>query len=154
MEPKEEPEDTAPTPPLSPVQAPELDMSQEEFEPKEEVVYLSDEEEDELAQEGEQPLSPPQDGSTEVGVPSLPMGWIIKIHHKSSCDTPSHHRLVGMLSAYFMDWDPAFEYVCWEHEHPLEATYWKCNVRVFIKNEEMDTYLLDRCFPIVVIVPL
>jgi hypothetical protein len=33
-------------------------------------------------------------------VPPLPMGWITKIHHKSSCDTPSHHRLVGMLSAY------------------------------------------------------
>jgi hypothetical protein len=24
-------------------------------------------------------------------VPSLPMGWITKIHHKPSCDTPSHH---------------------------------------------------------------
>jgi hypothetical protein len=112
MEPKEEPKDTTPTPPPSPVQALEPDMPQEELEPKEEVVYLSDDEDDELAQDGEHPPSPPQDGSAEVGVPSLPMGWITKIHHKPSCDTPSHHRLVGMLSAYFTDWDPAFEYVC------------------------------------------
>jgi hypothetical protein len=53
MEPKEEPEDTTLTPPPSPVQAPELDMPQEELEPKEEVVYLSDDEDDELAQDGE-----------------------------------------------------------------------------------------------------
>jgi hypothetical protein len=103
MEPKEELEDIAPTPPPSSVQVPEPDMPQEEFEPKEEVVYLSDDEDDELAQDGEQPPSPPQDGSAEVGVPFLPMGCITKIHHKSSCDTPSHHRLVGMLSAYFTD---------------------------------------------------
>jgi hypothetical protein len=121
-------------------------MPQEELEPKEEVVYLRDDEDDEFAQDGEQPSSPPQDGSAKVGVPSLPMGWITKIHHKSSCDTPSHHRLVGMLSAYFTDWDLAFEYVYWEHKHQLKATYWKCNVHVFVKNEEMDTYLLDRCF--------
>jgi hypothetical protein len=112
MELKEELEDTAPTPPPSPVQAPEPDMPQEELEPKEEVVYLSDDEDAELAQDGEQPSSPPQDGSAEVGVPSFPMGWTTRIHHKSSYDTPLHHRLVGMLSAYFMDWDPAFEYVC------------------------------------------
>jgi hypothetical protein len=77
MEPQEEPKDTAPTPPPSPVQAPEPVLPQEELEPKEEVVYLSDDEDDELAQDGEQPPSPPQDGSAEVGVSSLPMGWIM-----------------------------------------------------------------------------
>jgi hypothetical protein len=55
MEPQEEQEDTAPTPPPSPVQMPEPDLPQEELEPKEEVVYLSDDEDDELAQDGEQP---------------------------------------------------------------------------------------------------
>jgi hypothetical protein len=114
MELREEPEDTAPTPPGP-------DMPQEELEPKEEVVYLSDDEDAEFAQGGVQPPSPPQDGSAEVGVPSFSMGWTTRIHHKSSYDTPSHHRLVSMLSAYFMDWDPAFEYVCWEHKHPLES---------------------------------
>jgi hypothetical protein len=112
MEPHEEPEDAAPTPPPSPVQAPEPVLPEEYLEPKEEVVYLSDDEDDELAQDGEQPLSPTQDGSAEVGVSSLPMGWITKVHHNSSCDTPSHHRLIGMLSAYFTDWDSVFEYVC------------------------------------------
>jgi hypothetical protein len=91
MEPQEELEDTTPTPPPSPMQTPELVLPQEELEPKEEVIYLSDDEDDELAQDGEQPPSPPQNGSTEVGVPTLPMGWITNIHHKSSCDTPSHH---------------------------------------------------------------
>jgi hypothetical protein len=112
MELREEPEDTAPTPPPSPDQAPKPDMPQEELEPKEEVVYLSDDEDAEFAQGGEQPPSPPQDGSAKVGVPSFSMGWTTRIHHKSSYDTPSHHRLVGMLNAYFTDWDPAFEYVC------------------------------------------
>jgi hypothetical protein len=123
MEPHEEPEDAAPTPPPSPIQVPELVLPQEDLELEEEVVYLSDDEDNEPAQDGEQPPSPPEDGSTEVGVMSLPMGWIIKVHHKSSRDTLSHHRLIGMLSAYFTDWDPTFEYVCWEHKHPLEATY-------------------------------
>jgi hypothetical protein len=53
MEPQEEPEDTAPTPPPSLEQAPELVLPQEELEPKEEVVYLSDDEDVELAQGGE-----------------------------------------------------------------------------------------------------
>jgi hypothetical protein len=74
------------------------------------------------------------------------MGWITRIHHKSSHDTPSHHRLGDILNAYFTDWDPAIEYVCWEHKHPLEATYWKCSVRIFVKNNELGTFLLDRCF--------
>jgi hypothetical protein len=146
MEPHEEPEVIAPTLPPSPVQVPEPVLPQEDLEPKEQVAYLSDDEDDDPAQDGEQPPSPPQDGSTEVGVPSLPMGWITKVHHKSSCDIPSHHRLIGTLSAYFTDWDPTFEYVCWEHKHHLEATYWKCHVCVFVKDEEMGTYLLDRCF--------
>jgi hypothetical protein len=52
VEPQEEPEDTAPTPPPSTVQALEPVFPQEELEPKEEVVYLSDGEDDELAQDG------------------------------------------------------------------------------------------------------
>jgi hypothetical protein len=87
MELREEPEDTTPTPPPSPDQASEPDMPQEELEPKEEVVYLSDDENAEFAQGGEQPPSPPQDGSAEVGVPSFSMGWTTRIHHKSSYDT-------------------------------------------------------------------
>jgi hypothetical protein len=71
MEPQEELEDIAPTLPPSPVQTPEPVLPQEELEPKEEVVYLSDDEDDELAQDGEQPSSPPQDGFAEVGVSSL-----------------------------------------------------------------------------------
>jgi hypothetical protein len=53
------------------------------------------------------------------------MGWTVKIYHKNGGNAVSHLRLVGMLSAYFADWHPAVEYVCWEYTHPLEDTYWK-----------------------------
>jgi hypothetical protein len=48
-------------------------------------------------------------------VPPPSMGWTMKIYHKARGDAVSHHRLVGMLSAYFADWHPAVEYVCWEY---------------------------------------
>jgi hypothetical protein len=64
------------------------------------------------------------------------MGWTVKIYHKARGDAVSHHRLVGMLSAYFADWHPAVEYVCWEYTHPLEDTYWKARVSIFLKDEE------------------
>jgi hypothetical protein len=59
------------------------------------------------------------------------MGWTIKIYHKARGDFVSHHRLVGMLAAYFDDWNPAMEYVCWEYTHPLEDTYWKLRASIF-----------------------
>jgi hypothetical protein len=49
----------------------------------------------------------------------------MKIYHKAGGDAVSHHQLVGMLSAYFANWHPAVEYICWEYTHPLEDTYWK-----------------------------
>jgi hypothetical protein len=50
------------------------------------------------------------------------MGWTVKIYHKAG-DAVSHHRLMGMLSAYFADWHLVVKYVCWEYTHPLEDTY-------------------------------
>jgi hypothetical protein len=52
---QEELEDTTPTPPSTPDQAPEPVLPQEEIEPKEEVIYLSADEDVELAHNGGQP---------------------------------------------------------------------------------------------------
>ena len=35
------------------------------------------------------------------------------------------------------------EYVCDEHMHPLEDTYWKTRVCIYIRDEEKEAYLLD-----------
>jgi hypothetical protein len=36
-------------------------------------------------------------------VPLPPMGWTVRIYHKTGGDSVSHRRLVGMLAAYFAD---------------------------------------------------
>jgi hypothetical protein len=64
------------------------------------------------------------------------MGSTVRIYHKARGDSVSYHRLVGMLAAYFADWHPAVEYVCWEYMHPLEDTYWKARASIFPKDEE------------------
>jgi hypothetical protein len=74
------------------------------------------------------------------------MGWTVKIYHKARGNVVSHHRLLGMLSAYFADWHPAVEYVCWEYTHPLEDTYWKARASIFPKDEEKGAYQLDRMY--------
>ena len=48
-----------------------------------------------------------------------------------------------MLQTYYGDWDAAVEYVCEEHTHPLEDTYWKTRVCISIKDEQKGTYQLD-----------
>jgi hypothetical protein len=70
----------------------------------------------------------------------------MKIYHKAGGDAVSHHRLVGMLSAYFADWHPAMEYVCWEYTHLLEDTYWKTRPSIFPKDEEKGAYQLDMMY--------
>ena len=35
------------------------------------------------------------------------------------------------------------EYVCNEHMHPLEDTYWKSRVCIYIRDEEKEAYQLD-----------
>jgi hypothetical protein len=42
----------------------------------------------------------------------LQWGWTVKIYLKVGGDSVSHHRLMGMLAAYFADWNLAMEYVC------------------------------------------
>jgi biotin carboxyl carrier protein len=95
--------------PEAPIQAPA--SPQEEPKPEEdpEIIKIEDDEEEE-ANGGEQPPSPPPDAAAEDVPPPL-MGWTMKIYHKAG-DAVAHHRLVGMLSAYFADWHPAVEYVC------------------------------------------
>jgi hypothetical protein len=74
------------------------------------------------------------------------MGWTVKIYHKARGDSVSHHRLMRMLTAYFADWHPAVQYVCWEYTHPLEDTYWKVRASIFPKDEEKEAYQLDRMY--------
>jgi hypothetical protein len=74
------------------------------------------------------------------------MGWTVKIYHEARGNSVSHHRLVGILAAYFADWNPAVEYVCWEHTHPLEDTYWKSRASIFPRDEEKEAYQLDRMY--------
>jgi hypothetical protein len=107
---------------------------------------MIEDDEEEEANGGEQPPSPPHDEVSD-DVPPPPMGWIMKIYHKAGGDSVSHHRLMGMLVAYFGDWNSAVEYVCWEYTHPLEDTYWKSRASIFFpKDEEKETYQLDRMY--------
>ena len=109
MEPEEEEpqeqEFDLPTPP-TPVPTPKP-VQEEPQEVK--VVHLSDDDEEDVAEEDE---------------PILPLGWTIKAWYKLGCESSvSHHRLMSMLQTYYSDWDVAVEYVCEEHTHPLEDTY-------------------------------
>jgi hypothetical protein len=70
----------------------------------------------------------------------------MKIYHKARGDSVSHHRLVGMLAAYFADWNPIVEYVCWEYTHPLEDAYWKSRASIFPRDEEKGAYQLDMMY--------
>ena len=49
---------------------------------------------------------------------------------------------MSMLQTYYDDWDAAVKYVCKEHMHPLEDTYWKTRVCISIKDEQKGTHLL------------
>jgi hypothetical protein len=51
---------------------------------------------------------------------------------------------VGILIAYYTNWDPAVVYVCNEYTHLLEDTYKKSRVCIFPKDEEKNAYQLDR----------
>ena len=56
-----------------------------------------------------------------------------------------------ILHTYYVDWDVAVEYVCEEHMHPLEDTYWKTRVCISIRNEEKEAYQLDTSYRIMLI---
>ena len=58
----------------------------------------------------------------------------------------SHHRLMGILQTYYADWDAAMEYVCEEHTHPLDDTYWKNRACISIRDEEKEAYQLDASY--------
>ena len=90
-------------------------------EPKEvEVVQLSDDDDEEDAIEEDESIPP--------------LRWTTKVWYKPGCQSSvSHHRLMGILETYYGDWDAAVEYVCNEHTHPLEDTYWKTRVCISIQ---------------------
>ena len=96
----------------------------EEEEPKEvEVVLLSDDDDEE-------------EDAVEEDESIPPLGWMTKVWYKPGCESSiSHHRLMSLLQTYYGDWDAAVEYICNEHTHPLEDTYWKTRVCISIKDE-------------------
>ena len=94
------------------------------------VIQLSDDDDEEDVVEEDEPISP--------------LGWMTKVWYKPGCESSvSHHRLMSMLQTYYGDWDAAVKYVCEEHTHPLEDTYWKTRVCISIKDEQKGAYQLD-----------
>ena len=47
---------------------------------------------------------------------------------------------MGILQTYYADWDAAVEYVCEEHTHPLDDTYWKTRACISIRDEKKEAY--------------
>ena len=71
----------------------------------------------------------------------------MKVWYKPGYETSvSHHRLMGILQTYYADWDAAMEYVCEEHTHPLEDTYWKTRACISLRDEEKEAYQLDASY--------
>ena len=67
--------------------------------------------------------------------------------YKLGCESSiSHHRLMGSLQTHYADWDAAVVYVCEEHTHPLEDTYWKTRACISIRDEEKEAYQLDTSY--------
>jgi len=85
-----------------------------------------------------------EEDATQEDVPPPAMGWTTKTYDKPGCDSSAlHHRLLGILQTYYVDWDAAVEYVCNVYTHPLEDTYWKTSVCIYIRDEEKEAYQLD-----------
>jgi hypothetical protein len=143
----EEPQEQAPQEqeqaPEAPIQAPAPPL--EEPEPEEDPKIIEIEDDEEEANGGGQPPSPPHHEAAG-DMPPPPMGWTVRIYHRNGGNVVSHLRLVGMLTAYFADWHPAVEYVCWEYTHPPEDTYWKARASIFTHKQERGAYQLDRMF--------
>ena len=77
-----------------------------------------------------------EEDTVQEDEPIPPLGWTTKVWYKPGCESSvSHHRLMGILQTYYADWDAAVEYVCNEHTHPLEDTYWKTRVCISIRDE-------------------
>jgi hypothetical protein len=57
------------------------------------------------------------------------MGWTTRNKFKeASKDAHYHNLLTTMLAEYCPDLAASVKYYCAEHQHPVEATYWKTNV--------------------------
>ena len=105
------------------------------------IVVEDDDDKEDIAQGDGQPLSPPQDDPAREDVPPPALGWTMKTYDKPGCDSSaSHQRLVGILLAYYADWNASMEYVCNEYTHPLYNTYWKSRACIYIKDEEKGAY--------------
>jgi hypothetical protein len=60
---------------------------------------------------------------------------------------------VGILIAYYAEWNATVEYVCNKYTHPLEDTYWKSRVCIFPRHEEKEATCWTRTISMGVIVP-
>ena len=82
-----------------------------------------------------------EEDAVQEDEPIPPLRWTTNVWYKQGCESSiSHHRLMGILQTYYADWDAAMEYVCNEHTHPLEDTYWKTRVCISIRDGENEAY--------------
>jgi hypothetical protein len=57
------------------------------------------------------------------------MGWTTINKFKDAYEDAHYHNLLTtMLAEYYLDLAASVKYYCAEHQHPVEATYWKTNV--------------------------
>jgi hypothetical protein len=57
------------------------------------------------------------------------MGWTTRNKFKEASEDAHYHNLLTtMLAEYYPDLAALMKYYCVEHQHLVEATYWKTNV--------------------------
>jgi hypothetical protein len=80
------------------------------------------------------PVSQAASAPTPVPSPAAPeepeeMGWTTRNKFKEASEDAHYHNLLTtMLAKYYPDLAASVKYYCAEHQHLVEATYWKTNV--------------------------
>jgi len=63
------------------------------------------------------------------------MGWTSRNKFMGADDDAHYHTLLtGVLASYYPEFAATVRYLCSEHKHPLENTYWKAEVIITARN--------------------
>jgi len=63
------------------------------------------------------------------------MGWTSKNEFMEADEDAHYHTLLtGVLASYYLEFAATVRYLCSEHRHPLENTYWKAEVIITARN--------------------
>jgi hypothetical protein len=93
------------------------------------------------------PASQAVSAPTPVSTPAAPeepeeMGWTTRNKFKKASEDAHYHNLLTtMLAEHYLDLAASVKYYCAEHQHPVEATYWKTNVIITAWNNTMVDHL-------------